>query len=77
MKNSIMAAFLGVVFIIWNLLIAFGLWGGKPEGAFVKINRLEAQVEEQSEQLKFQTATFNKRLEPKIIPEYKKWRLNG
>lgn len=40
-----------VIFILWNFAILFGLWGGNPEGCFVKIKNLQAQVEVQAEQI--------------------------
>ena len=60
MSEEINREFLGVVilviFILWNFTILFGLWGGYPEGCFVKIKNLQAQVEVQAEQIEIQTA---------------------
>ena len=32
------------LFILWQLIILFAFWGGKPEGCFYKIRELRNQV---------------------------------
>ena len=44
MKDNFIASALMVAFMLWNFCILFGLWGGNPEGAFVKIKKLEARI---------------------------------
>lgn len=47
MKKDNLAGFwtlLIVLFILWNFVIAFGIWGGIPEGCFVKIEKLQEQI---------------------------------
>lgn len=55
MSEEINREFLGVVilviFILWNFTILFGLWGGYPEGCFVKIKNLQEQIEIQTAQI--------------------------
>ena len=44
MKDSFIASALIVAFILWNFCILFGIWGGSPEGCYVKIAKLEARI---------------------------------
>ena len=44
MKDEFLGAAIIVVFILWNFCILFGIWGGNPEGCYVKIAKLEARL---------------------------------
>jgi len=46
MKDETLAIVIGVVFILWQFCILFGIWGGNPEGCFLRIKNLKTQVEE-------------------------------
>lgn len=40
MKDNIVGSIILIAFILWQFVILFGLFGGSPEGAFVKIAKL-------------------------------------
>ncbi len=44
MKDTTITAILIVAFILSQLVIVFGLWGRQPEGCFLKISKLQAQI---------------------------------
>ena len=46
MKDNIVVSMLFVLFILWQIIILFAIWGGSPEGCFVKIKKLECRIVE-------------------------------
>jgi hypothetical protein len=43
MKQDSMVAIILFVSLLWNIVIAFGFWGGYPEGCFKQIRQLQEQ----------------------------------
>lgn len=50
-EDNFILTFFMLIFILWNFCIAFGIWGGYPEGVFVKIEKLRIQSQDYATKL--------------------------
>jgi len=79
--ENIILSLLLVGFIIWNIVIAFGIWGVNPKGAYTKCKDLESVVEKtytKCDELESVVIGLDYRIENleiviKNIPENKKY----
>ena len=59
--DTFMIAAMGVIFILWQIVILFGFWGGNPEGCFKKIEGLQFQVINLQVQIQEQIVDLSKK----------------